>query len=164
VVGIDGITEFIHYNFFLTAAADIYPKQTIAIFNDPQPGGGSPPDVSQQQILLIPLHLNFGYKLFDVGNADTRGYIGAGGGYYLYFYNATYSSGSGGILGGGLTSASDSKNGGAVFGSLFGRVLISKVFVEPRLIFASKSEETLGGYSFTVDPSGFSITLGFQYH
>jgi len=163
LLGIDGITEFTHYNFFLSGAIDAYPKQTISIFRDPQPGGGSPPDVTQQQMILLPLHLNFGYKLFEVTDADTRGYIGLGGGYYFYFYNVTYQS-SGGVFGGGLTSSSETRNGGSVFGSVFGRVVINKIFVEPRLYFASKSEDNVGGFTYVVNPSGFAITLGFQYH
>src|ERR1051325_806699 len=54
VLGVDGITEFLHYNFFLSGAMDLYPKQTISIFRDPQPGGGKPPDITQQQMILLP--------------------------------------------------------------------------------------------------------------
>ncbi|HTK83386.1 MAG TPA: hypothetical protein VL633_13960 [Bacteroidota bacterium] len=161
--GIDGITEFTHYNFFLSGAIDVYPKQTIDIFEDPQPGGGAPPNVTQQQMILLPLHLNAAYKLFEVTDADTRGYIGLGGGYYFYFYSVTYQT-SGGLLGGGLTSSNESRNGGAVFGSVFSRVVINKIFVEPRVYFASKKEDDVGGYKFIVNPSGYAITLGFQYH
>lgn len=161
--GIDGITEFTHYNFFLSGAIDVYPKQTIDIFEDPQPGGGAPPNVTQQQIILLPLHLNAAYKLFEVTDADTRGYIGLGGGYYFYFYSVTYQT-SGGLLGGGLTSSNESRNGGGVFGSVFSRLVINKIFVEPRVYFASKKEDDVGGNKFIVNPSGYAITLGFQYH
>lgn len=159
--GLDGITEFVNYNFFLSGVIDFYNKQTIGIFN-----GSSKPNVSQQQMVLLPLHANFGLQLFDVPNADTRGYVGAGFGYYFYFYSVEYQSGSGGILGGpGLTSQSDSKNGGNLFGSLFFRVLIGQIFLEPRFYIAAKKEDTVnGGYQFVVNPSGFAITLGFQYH
>jgi len=162
--GIDGITEFTNYNFILTGAADLYLKQSISIFKDPQPGGTSPPDVTQQQIVLLPLHVNFAYTFFQVEDADTRGYLGVGGGYYFYFYSATYRSSSGGILGGALTTTSDAKNGGNVFGSVFARVLINQIFLEPRWYIAAKSEDTMGGNSFVVNPSGFAVTLGFQYH
>jgi len=162
LVGVDGITEFTHYNFILSAAADLYLKQSIDIFKDPQPNGGQPPDVTGQQIILLPLHVNIGYKLFEIPDADSRGFIGVGGGYYFYFYNVTYRS-SGGLLGGPLTS-SDTKNGGNLFGSVFARLMISQIFLEPRYYFASKSEDATGGYSLVVNPSGFAITLGFQYH
>ncbi len=156
ILGIDGITEFKKYNFFLSGDIDLYQKKTIDIFNEPKP------DVSDQMIFLIPLHINFGYKLIEIPDADTKFYAGLGGGYYLYFYSVTYSGNSGGLFG-GLTSSSDSKNGGNVFFSVFGRILIGKIFVEPRYYFASKKDDNTGGYSFTINPSGFSITLGFQY-
>jgi hypothetical protein len=164
LLGVDGITEFLHYNFFLSASVDAYFKQTISIFSDPQPGGGKPPDVSDQQVVLLPIHLNFGYKLAEVNDADTRFYAGAGAGYYLYFFNATFTSSSGGLLGGGLTSESDSKNGGAFFACLFARAVINKVFVEPRYYFAKESVDKLGSNEFAINPSGFAISLGLQYH
>ncbi len=158
ILGVDGITEFNKLNFFLSGDIDFYPKKTIDIFNSPKP------DISAQSIYLLPLHVNFGYKLLDIRDADTKFYVGIGGGYYLYFYNVTYSTtGGGGLLGPFTTSTSDSKSGGNVFFSLFGRVLIGKIFIEPRFYFATKKDDKTGGYSFTVDPSGFAITLGFQY-
>lgn len=157
VLGVDGITEFVHYNFFLSGAIDLYPKQTIDIFQDPKPA------ISQQQVILIPLHVNVGYKIFDVSDADTRGYLGAGGGYYFYFYSVSYNSSGGGLFG-GLTSQNDSKNGGGLFGTVFARVLIGQIFLEPRFYFASKKQGSVGSYNFTINPSGFAITLGFQYH
>jgi hypothetical protein len=166
LLGVDGITEFKHYNFFLSLALDAYFKQTFSIFDNPQPGGGQPPDVSQQQMILLPIHLNYGYKLAEVADADTRVYAGAGVGYYLYFYSATYAaSSSGSLLGGvGSSQSSDSKSGGALFASIFARVVINKIFVEPRYYFAAKSNDALGGYAYTVNPTGFAITLGVQYH
>jgi hypothetical protein len=157
ILGVDGITEFIHYNFFLSGAIDLYQKQTIDIFQSPKP------DISQQAVILLPLHVNFGYKIFEVPDADTRGYIGAGGGYYFYFYSVSYSSGSGGLFG-GLSSQSGSKNGGSLFATVFARVLIGQIFLEPRFYFASKKQDSVGSYNFTINPSGFAITLGFQYH
>ena len=156
ILGIDGITEFKKYNFFLSGDIDLYQKKTIDIFSDPKP------EVSDQMIFLIPLHVNFGYKLAEIPDADTKFYAGLGGGYYLYFYSVSYSGNSGGLFG-GLTSSSDSKSGGNIFFSVFGRILIGKIFVEPRYYIASKKSDNTGGYSFTINPSGFSITLGFQY-
>lgn len=155
LIGIDGITEFIHYNFFLSGAVELYPKQTMGIYKNPPPSG------YQQSMLLLPLHVNFGYKLFEVGDADSRGYLGAGLGYYLYFYNVDY-QGGGGILG-GLAGGSESKSGGAIFASVFTRILIGQIFIEPRIYMAAKSEDTVGPYAYVVNPSGFAITLGFQY-
>ncbi|MBI5216463.1 MAG: hypothetical protein HY960_11990 [Ignavibacteriae bacterium] len=157
LIGIDGITEFTKYNFFLSGAIDFYPKQSIDIFHQPKP------NVQQQQMFLLPLHVNVAYKLFHVEDADSRGYIGIGGGYYFYFYAVDYQSSSGGIFG-SLTTNSETKNGGNIFGTLFARALIGKVFVEPRLYFASKSDDNVGGNNFTVNPSGFALTIGFQYH
>ena len=34
LLGVDGITEFVQYNFFLSGAVDLYPKQTIDIFSN----------------------------------------------------------------------------------------------------------------------------------
>lgn len=158
MLGIDGITEFTHYNFFLGGSVELYPKQTIGIFKN------APPSGYQQSIVVLPLHINFGYKFFEIIDADTRGYIGVGGGYYFFFYSVDYQNSSGGILG-GLTNQSESNNSGNVFGSLFARVLIGQIFVEPRIYLASKKEVTVGNnYIYVVNPSGFSITLGFQYH
>ncbi len=165
LLGIDGITEFTSYSFILTGAADLYLKQSIDIFKNPQPGGGQPPDVTQQQMVLLPLHLNVGYKFFEVEEADSRGYVGVGGGYYFYFYSATYRNSSSGFPIGSLTTpASDAKNGGNIFGSVFARILVNKIFLESRWYIASKSEEMMGGNAFLVNPSGFAVTLGFQYH
>src|ERR1041385_8262264 len=52
LVGVDGITEFVHYNFFLSGAVDLYVKQTFSNFKDPQP------DITQQSMILLPLHLD----------------------------------------------------------------------------------------------------------
>ncbi len=154
-LGIDGITEFTHYNFFLSGAVDFYMKQTFDFYENPKP------EIQQQQIFLLPLHINFGYKIFDIEDADCHGYIGAGGGYYFYFYSADYRTTSGGIVP-TFTSQSDTKNSGNVFGTIFARVLLGKIFVEPRFYLASKSEENFAGSRFVVNPSGFAITIGFQ--
>lgn len=163
LLGVDGITEFVHYDFFLSGVIDLYQKQTISVFKSPEP------NISRQVMFLLPLHINVGFKLFEVQDADTRAYAGLGGGYYLYFYNVEYSTSSsgGGILGpvSGLNTQTDSKNGGNVFGSAFVRLLIGQIFLEPRVYFASKKEGTVSGnYTFVVNPSGFAVTLGFQYH
>ena len=156
ILGVDGITEFKKYNFFLSGDIDLYQKKTIDIFSDPKP------NISDQLIFLIPLHINFGYKLAEIADADTKFYAGLGGGYYLYFYSVSYSGSSGGLFG-GLATNSDSKSGGNIFFSVFGRILIGKIFVEPRYYIASKKTDSTGGYTFNINPSGFSITLGFQY-
>ncbi|MHB1687042.1 MAG: hypothetical protein ACYCVH_06695 [Ignavibacteriaceae bacterium] len=156
LLGVDGITEFNKYNFFLSGDIDLYQKKTIDIFEEPKP------NISDQLILLLPLHINFGYKLAQIPDADTKIYAGAGAGYYLYFYGVTYQNSSGGLFP-SLTSASDQKNGGNFFFTIFGRILIGKIFVEPRYYFATKKEDNVGGNKFLVNPTGFAITLGFQY-
>jgi len=152
ILGIDGITEFNNYNFFLSGAIDLYYKKTIDIFNDPKP------NVTDQQIILLPLHVNFGYKLFQVPDADTRLYAGVGGGYYFFFYDVNYQED--GII---PLTKSESPRGGNIFLSLFARVLIGKIFLEPRYYLATSEENNLGDFSYKIDPSGFAITLGFQY-
>ncbi|MEX2088890.1 MAG: hypothetical protein WEB62_03925 [Bacteroidota bacterium] len=77
------------------------------------------------------------------------------------FINVDY-PGGGGILG-GLAGGSESKSGGAIFASVFTRILIGQIFIEPRIYMAAKSEDTVGPYAYVVNPSGFAITLGFQY-
>ncbi len=157
LIGVDGITQFNKYNFFLSGDADLYYKKTFDFFIPPKP------DISDQQLILIPLHVNFGYQLLDVEDADTKAYGGIGGGYYLYFYNINYRSTSGGLLGGLTTTNSESVNGGKPFFTIFMRALIGKIFIEPRLYIAAKTEGKVGDYNYVIDPSGFSITLGFQY-
>ena len=156
MIGADGITEFLRYDFFLNLGAELYLKQTFNFFKDPKP------EILQQQIVLLPLSGGGAYKIFDVADADSRGYFGVGAGYYLYFYSVDYRSTSGGILGGALTQ-SESKNGGNFFATIFFRALIGKVFVEPKLYIASKKEDAVGSHPYVVNPSGFSIALGFQY-
>lgn len=153
--GIDGITEFVHHNFFLSGAVDVYYKQTFDIFKEPKP------DVSSQSIILLPLNANFGYQLLDFPTADSRLYAGIGGGYYLYFYSVDYRT-SGGLLG-STVSKSDSRNGGNLFATIFARALIGKIFVEPRYYIASSKEDRIETHTFVVNPSGFAVTLGFQY-
>lgn len=157
MIGADGITEFLRYDFFLNLGADLYLKKTFNFYKDPKP------DILQQQIVLIPITAGGAYKIFDVADADTRAYIGVGAGYYLYFYSVDYRSTSGGILGGFVTQ-SESKSGGNFVASIFFRALIGKVFVEPKLYIASKKEDSVGStHPFVINPSGFSIALGFQY-
>ncbi len=161
MLGVDGITEFVKYDIGLTGAIDLYQKQTFSPFGTPEP------QIRQQALLLLPLHANVGYRLLNLTDADTRVFVGAGGGYYFYFYSLEYaeSSGGGGILGGGLTSTNKTatENGGNIFGTAFLRVLIGKIFLEPRLYFAAKTERNIGSYPLTIDPSGFALTIGFQY-
>lgn len=158
LLGVDGITEFVRYNIGVTGAIDFYQKQTFDFFKDPKP------QVLQQAIALLPVHANIGYKLLEVPDADLRVLIGAGAGYYFYFYSVEYRSGSGGgILNpGSLSSATENKNGGDVFGTAFLRILFGKVFVEPRFYTAKAEHGSVGSYAYTVDPSGFAITIGFQ--
>jgi len=156
MLGVDGITEFLHYDFFLNLSADLYLKQTFNFFKDPKP------DVIRQQIVLIPISVGGAYQLFNVPDADSRAYVGAGAGYYLYFYSVEYRSSSGGPLG-GTFSETDSKSSGNFFAVVFARVLINRIFVEPKLYLASKKEDSVGSHPYVVNPSGFSIALGFQY-
>jgi hypothetical protein len=156
LLGVDGITEFVRHDFFLSGAVDVYFKQTFDFFNAPKP------DVTSQSIVLLPLHANFGYKVVDFSTADTRVYAGLGGGYYLFFYTVDYRSSSGGIIG-SVIAKSESKSGGNAFASFFVRALIGKIFIEPRYYLASKKESSIETHTFVVDPSGFAITLGFQY-
>ncbi len=156
LLGVDGITQFNKLDFFLSGDIDFYMKKTIDIYNNPKP------DISDQTIILIPIHVNFGYQLADIPDAATKLYAGLGLGYYLYFYSVNYSTAGGGIfpIPGNY---SDNKNGGKLFFTIFGRVLIGKIFIEPRFYFAGASEGNTSGYTYKVNPSGFLITLGFQY-
>lgn len=156
MIGADGITEFLKYDFFLNLGAELYLKKTFNFFKDPKP------DILQQQIVLIPITGGGAYKILDVADADTRAYIGVGAGYYLYFYAVDYRATTGGILGGAFTQ-SESKSGGNFVATVFFRALIGKVFVEPKLYIASKKEDAVGPHPYIVNPSGFSIALGFQY-
>lgn len=157
-VGVDGITEFVKFNIGVTGAMDLYQKQTFDFFRDPKP------QVQQQALVLLPLHANIGYKLAEVPDADLRIFLGAGGGYYFYFYSAEYrSSSGGGLLGSGsLTTSTENKNGGNLFGTAFLRILFGKVFVEPRIYSAAPKEDAVGSHRYRVDPSGFAVTIGFQ--
>ena len=158
MLGVDGITEFVKYDIGITGAIDLYQKQSFDFFNSPKP------NVEQQALILLPLHANIGYKLADVPDADLRLFLGAGGGYYFYFYSVEYKQSSGGGLlnPGSLTSSVENKNGGDIFGTAFLRILFGKVFVEPRFYFAKKTNDAVGSYQYTIDPSGFAITIGFQ--
>ncbi len=157
-LGVDGITEFVKYGVSVNGAIDLYQKQTFNFFHDPKP------QVQQQALLLLPLHVSIGYHLAGVEDADLRIFAGAGGGYYFYFYSAEYKgNSSGGLLGGtSLTSNTENKNGGNVFGTAFLRILFGKVFVEPRLYFATATDDAVGSYKYTLNPSGFAVTVGFQ--
>lgn len=156
MIGADGITEFLRYDFFLNLGAELYLKQTFNFFKDPKP------EILQQQIVLLPMSAGGAYKLFDIPDADSRGYIGVGAGYYLYFYSVDYRSTSGGIIPSTFTQ-SDSKSGGNFFATVFFRALVGKVFVEPKLYLASKKQDAVGSHGYVVNPSGFSLALGFQY-
>lgn len=154
--GVDGITEFVNYNLLLSGAIDLYYKKTIDIFDNPKPR------IQDQSLILIPLHANFGYKLADITNADTRIYAGLGAGYYLYFYDINYLSESGGIIGNLIARSESRKSGNFVF-TIFSRILIGKIFLEPRFYIATASTANVEQHKLTIDPSGFAITFGFQY-
>ncbi len=154
LIGVDGITELTRYRLYISGTLDAYIKQSIDIFHDPKP------DIKSQQIILFPLHVNAGYKIFSFDEIGCKGYIGGGGGYYFYFYSVEYQE-QPGILPTWSTRL-ESKNGGNLFGTVSARFVLGKVFLEPRYYFASKSEKSLGGYSLTVNPSGFAISFGFQ--
>lgn len=156
MLGVDGITEFLRYDFSLNLTADVYLKQSFNFFKDPKP------EIVRQQIVLIPIHAGAAYKVLDVPDAESRIYLGAGAGYYLYFYTVDYRSSSGGLLGSTFTQSA-SRNNGNFVAAVFVRILIGRVFVEPKLYFASGDEGEIGSHQLVVDPSGFSIALGFQY-
>lgn len=157
--GVDGVTEFIHYNLTLTGAIDFYQKQTISVYKN------SDARNVQQAVVLIPLHASVGYKLVEIPDADTRVYAGAGLGYNLFFYNVQYTeTSSSGPLGGVVSrDYAESKNGGQMLGTAFLRVLIGRIFVESRYYTASKKQDKLGNGSYVIDPTGFAVTIGFQY-
>jgi hypothetical protein len=155
--GLDGITEFINYDLTLTGAIDFYQKRSIDVFKS------SSAQVNQQAIVMIPLHGSVGYKLADVPDADTRIYVGIGGGYNLFFYDVEYVTTSSTILGPIGTARTESKNSGNAFFTAFARILIGRIFVEPRFHVASANSGSLEGGSYIVDASGFSVTMGFQY-
>ena len=155
LLGLDGITEFYKYNFFLSGDVDFYRKKTVSIY--------AAPDITDQSVMIFPLHINLAYKAFELPDAETKFYLGVGGGYYLYFYNATYQTSSSGILFNETTNNNVTKNGGNGFFSVFARVLVGKVFVEPLYYFASAKNESINSYPLSVNPSGFSISIGFQY-
>jgi len=155
IFGLDGITEFYKYNLFLSGNVDFYQKKTINVF--------AAPDITSQSMILLPLHIDLGYKIAHIPDADTKIYAGIGGGYSLYFYNATYQTSSGGVIFNETINNNVTKNSGYVFGSVFGRILIGKVFIEPLYYFASAKNEKIDGYSLHFNPSGFAISFGFQY-
>lgn len=159
IFGVDGITEFNNYNFFLSGAVDLYFKKTIDIFDDPKPR------IEDQQIFILPIHVNAAYKIIDIKDADTKIYAGIGGGQYFYFYNIVYRKQSGGgILGGtSLTSTEEAKNGGDQFFTIFTRFLIGKIFIEPRYYIMGSESGKVDNSNYRFDPTGFSITFGFQY-
>jgi hypothetical protein len=157
VVGADGMTEFVRYDIFASLGLDLYLKQS---FN---PFVGSSPRIDQQSLILIPVTLGGGYKVIDIRDADSRLYVGAGAGYSLYFYRLVYSAPGGGLLGSGLTSEDHSASSGMFTASVQLRIVVGKVFVEPKLYFAKEARTTLGGsYTYTIDPSGFIITVGYS--
>ena len=156
--GVDGMTEFVKLGFYASLGADLYLKQSFNPFDTP------PPQIEQQSLILIPIMLSAGLKVVDVADADTRIYLGAGGGYTLFFYKVVYSSGSGGFLDPGLGSTEHDKSSGTLTGSLQARVVVGKIFLEPKLYFAGLFKQDVeGGHRYTIDPSGFIITLGYSY-
>lgn len=157
LVGVDGITEFLKYNFFISGTIELYPKEAIDMFNYPKP------QIAQQQIYVIPIYANIAYKLFSMPDADSRMYAGIGGGYYLYFYNVTYDTSGNSVFGGLNAPQNGSRQGGNGFATIFLRFLLGKVFIEPRAYLAAKSNDGFGSYTYSVNPSGYSITFGFQY-
>ncbi len=158
LLGVDGITEFVKYGLNINGAIDLYQKQTFNFFTDPKP------NIQQQALVLLPLHANIGYTAANVPDAELRLLFGAGAGYYLYFYAVEYRQSSGGGIfnPASLTTTTENKNGGDLFGTAYIRLLFGKVFVEPRWYFAAATEETIGSHRFVLDPSGFAVTIGFQ--
>jgi hypothetical protein len=164
ILSADGVTEFRHSPLFVSGSLDAYLKQTFSIFDDPQPGGGPPPRIADQQMILLPIHVNVGFRVAKIEDADMRFYAGAGAGYYLYFYSATYSAPTNNVLASSEGPVSDARNGGAFFTSVFARVSVNQFFIEPRYYFASARNESLGGYALALNPTGFAVLVGIEYH
>lgn len=69
MIGADGITEFLRFDFSLNLTADLYFKQSFNFFKDPKP------EILRQQIVLLPIHAGAAYKIVDVDDAESRIYV-----------------------------------------------------------------------------------------
>jgi hypothetical protein len=155
IFGLDGITEFYKYNLFLSGNVDFYQKKTINVF--------SVPGITSQSMILVPLHIDLGYKIAHFRDADSKIYAGIGVGYSLYFYNASYQTTSQGLIFNQTINNNVTKNSGYVFETIFGRILIGGIFVEPLYYFTAAKNDKIDAYSFNFNPSGFAVSFGFEY-
>jgi len=150
ILGVDGLTEFVHTRFAIMTEVDYYQKQTVSTLVNP------PPFISRQSLTVIPIHINLAWKIFDAYEVGGSASVGIGGGGYLYFYSIEYPTAGGSVI-------TDQRTGGNAFGSAFARFLVGRFFIEPRIFIASKSRDTAAGsLSYVVNPSGYSIMVGIQ--
>ena len=155
IFGADGLFILPDYRLVVSLSGDCYIKQTVDLFEEPKP------QIVKQQILLVPMAVGVSYQVVQSTGPGLSVKVGIQGGYYVEFYTVDYRD---------VLSLSplpvhenDSQTGGNFFYGLVARVGTGNFFLEPKILMARPHRETVGSYRYGVDPSGFMITVGFEY-
>ena len=153
ILGADASLDFPDYRFAVQFSGECYIKKTLGLFKD------SNLDVVQQQILLVPVAVGMLYRLGNSANEGVLVSLGAGVGYYFDFYNIDYRENLIPVPG----TRSDSKTGGNFYSAVMVRACVNNFFIEPKMLFAKSHGNVIGSSSYEINPSGFILTVGFQY-
>lgn len=155
IFGADGSFILPDYRIVLRFSGDCYIKQTVDLFEEPKP------QIVRQQVLLVPIGVSVSYQVVEPVGTGLKVTVGLEGGYYVDFYSVDYRD----VL--RLTPlpvyGKDSQSGGNFFYGIVARIGVANFFLEPKILLARPHREDVGSYRYGIDPSGFMITVGFQY-
>ena len=155
IFGADGSFILPDYRIVLRFSGDCYVKQTVDLFEEPKP------QVVKQQILLVPIAVGVSYQMVQPTGAGLRVSVGIQGGYYVDFYEVDYRD----VL--RLSPlpvyGNGSQTGGNFFYGIVARIGTANFFLEPKILLARPHQDDVSSYRYGIDPSGFMVTVGFEY-
>jgi len=155
IFGADGSFVLPNERLVISLSGDCYIKQTVDLFEEPKP------QIVRQQVLLVPIAVGVSYQVVEPMGRGVRVTVGLEGGYYVDFYAVDYRD----VL--RLTPVpvygNDSRSGGNFFYGVVARIGAANFFLEPKILLARPHQEDVGPYRYGIDPSGFMMTIGFEY-
>ncbi len=152
--GLSWIKEDLKNSYYFSINSDFYFTQKTTIVNP------ATIYISQQLLVFLPLYLDIAYKLISNEHEFLKLYLGCGAGIYIYYYRIQSIPIPIITL---LAKKSDFKLGNSIFISPFMKLSYHKIFIEPRLFIDNKTEGEILGNKYSVNPSGYSVSIGYQY-
>ena len=155
IFGADGSFILPDYRLVVSLSGDCYIKRTVDLFEEPKP------EIVRQQVLLVPVAVGVSYQVVQSMGTGLMVTVGVEGGYYVDFYAVDYRD----VL--RLTPVpvygNDSQSGGNFFYGVVARMGVANFFLEPKILAARPHQGHVSSYRYGIDPSGFVVTVGFEY-